>query len=162
FGFDAPDRYFEDRIGISYRTLRRRLSVLEAIKRLPEADRPEAEAAVIALGSHKSAAIARAIGREGVDWRQLVEFAQRATAEAVQERVTIETGGKARGDPADPGERLYRQILNTVPPDLSDFVTSVFEHLMRIPEGPRNPLAALLILVHLGQAELAARGLWKE
>lgn len=102
FGYPGPQEYFEERVGISYRSLRRRLSVLEALKRLPEAERPEAEAAVLALGSHKSAALARAIGREGVDWRQLVEFAQRATAEAVQERVTIETGGKPRGDPGRP------------------------------------------------------------
>lgn len=163
FGFDGPAKYFEDRIGISYRSLTRRLSILEGIKRLPEAEQPDAEHALAELGSHKSGILARAFGRDGVDWRELVEFARRATEEAVQDRVSTETRAKPRGPASEPGEKFLAYVLQHVPPDEVDFTRAVFDGLMALADsGRRNPLAAFLILVRLGHAELAAHGKWKE
>lgn len=163
FGFDAPAKYFEERIGVSYRSLQRRLSILDGIKRLPEPEQAEAEQVLAEIGVHKSAALARALGRDGVDWRELVEFARRATESAVQDRVSAETGAKPRGPASEPGERFFRFILDNVPPDETEHTRRVFDGLMSLADtGRRNPLAAFLILVSLGHAELAAHGKWKE
>lgn len=162
FGFESPDRYFTDRIGVSYRSLRRCLSVLEALDRLPEPERPEARAALAEIGTHKAGSIARALGRDGVDWRALVDFARDATVEAVQDRVSRDTGAQPRGAASEPGERFLAFVLNAVPPDERDFVERVFEGLMVLASDTRNPLAAFLVMAKIGQRELAAIGRWPE
>ena len=159
WGYPGPEPYFTDRIGVSYRSLRRCLSVLEALDRLPEAERPEARAALAEVGSHKAGAIARAFGRDGVDWRALVAFARDATVEAVQDRVSRETGAQPRGPASDPGERFLAFVLNAVPPDAQEEVEEVFRLGMKLADT-KNPMVVFLMMVaevHGDWAGLAAR-----
>ncbi len=163
FGYVDASAYFDERIGLSYRTVRRRLAILEAIQRLPEAEQSEARAVMVELGSHKAGALAPLLGQEQVDWRESAEFARRATEDAVQSMVSEKLGRPHRGLPASehPGHRFFAYILNTVPPDERERTEWVFQELMKLAES-HNPMAVFLVLVGLGEAELAAQGKVRE
>jgi len=163
FGFvDARD-YFEQRIGLSYRTLRRRFTILEAIEKLPAAEQAEARAAMVELGSHKAAALAPILEEAPGEWRKAAEFAKTATEDAVQSMVSERLGAPHRGLPAQehPGSRFLRQILNQVPPEEHDRTEWVFRELSKI-AGSVNAVSIFLVLVNLGEQELAAVGVYRE
>ncbi len=163
FGYVDIGDYFEERIGLSYRTLRRRFAVLEAIEKLPPAEQAEARATMVELGSHKAAALAPMLGQEGTDWREASDFARRATEDAVQNMVSEKLGRPHRGLPASqhPGDRFLGYLLNVVPPEEHDRTEWVFQELMKI-AGSHNPMAVFLVLVGLGEQELAAHGKTRE
>ena len=54
YGYQGPQPYFEDKVGIGYRSVRRRLVIAEALERLPEGDRPAAREALAGIGGHKA------------------------------------------------------------------------------------------------------------
>ena len=163
FGYVDPGDYFEERIGLSWRTLRRRFTILEAIARLPQAEQAEARSTMVELGSHKAAALAPLVREDGADWRKAAEFAKTATEEAVQSMVSEKLGRPHRGLPASqhPGERFMTWLLNVVPPETHDQVEFVFEELMKI-GGIRNPIGVFLTLVDLGEVELAGHGVIRD
>lgn len=157
FGFQTEEAYFSDRVGISYRSVRRRLQILEGVLRLPPAEQTEARAALAEIGAHKAAEVARILGRDGgAPWRDLVEFAKGVTEEALREEVSIRLGTKPRGLPAgQPGDAFLRYVLNQIPPEVLDHVEQTFAGLMRRFELS-SAVSAFLVLVDLGAAELAA------
>lgn len=157
FGFVEPARYLEERIGVSYRSVRRWLAVREGLLRLPPSDQPDARVAVAEIGSHKASALAPILGREGQDWREWIERAKTSTEEAMQSAVSTATGAKPRGPASAPGERFLRFILANVPPDEHDRVARVFAALMKIGETD-NAMAAFLALVSIAESDLAAQG----
>lgn len=157
FGFSDASLYLTERIGVSYRTVRRWLSVAEAIEALPAEQHQSAREALAQLGAHKAAALAPVFGRDGLDWRQYAEFALGATVEAVQGRVSADLGLKPRGPLSAPGERFLGWLLNQMPPEVQDYVREVFEALMDVGEH-RNPVAAMITMIDLAARDLAAQG----
>lgn len=94
---DAPT-YFEERIGYSWRTIRRRLAILEALERIKDpSERDEVQKELEALGVHRAAVLAPVIGQEGIRWRQLLKRAVKVDEGALQAEVSRLLGSKARG-----------------------------------------------------------------
>ena len=162
FGFVDPSAYFEQRVGLSYRTLRRRLSILEAIERLPEGEQPAAKEALSALGGHKASILAPLLGKDP-EWQKAAEFAKDVPEAAVQSMVSEKLGHAHRGLAASqhPGARFFDYILNTVPPDERERTDFVFRKLMGL-AGSTNAMAVFLVLVGLGEQELAAHGITRD
>jgi len=146
FGYADPADYFEQRLGISYRSLRRRLTVVEALASLPEAVQDEAREALAELGSHKAAVLAPMLKAKPETWRAWVQRAAESTVEAIQERVSQALGLRPRGKPDAPGERWYRRLLHDVPPDAREEVEAVFAAGARLAETT-NPLGVFLHMV---------------
>ena len=163
FGFVDVSAYFEERVGLSYRTLRRRLAVLEAIQRLPEGEQAEAKTAMTELGSKKAGALAPLLGKPDLDWKAAATFAKGVNEAAVQSMVSEKLGHQHRGLTASqhPGERFYGYLLNVTPPDERERVEWVFQQLFKMAET-RNAMAVFLVLVGLGEQELAANGITRE
>lgn len=113
FGFLSEADYFTVRVGISYRSLRRWLSVAEALRALPDAERASARGQIEAVGGHKAAILAPLIGAEPLsEW---VEKAQALSEDQLQAQVSRALGHKPRGEITEPGERFERYVLNLMP-----------------------------------------------
>ena len=163
FGYVDASAYFDERVGLSYRTVRRRLAILEAIQRLPEGEQEEAKATMTALGSKKAGVLAPMLGKPDLDWKAAATFAQGVNEAAVQSMVSEKLGHPHRGLAASvhPGQRFFDYILNTVPPDERERTEWVFNQLMKMAQS-HNPMAVFLVLVGLGEQELAAHGIIRE
>jgi hypothetical protein len=164
FGFQGPERYFSERIGIKPRTFRRYLRVQDMLGRLPADGRDTAMDKVARIGSHKAAIIAAAVERDPARFDIWVENAEQMTEEALQERVSQTLGLPARGGAADggePGERFARYLLNVVPADRRDQVEWVLDTIQTV-GGYRNYVTALLDLVDIGERDLADAGYTRE
>ncbi len=163
FGYVDASAYFDERVGLSYRTVRRRLAVLEAIQRLPESEQAEAKVTMTALGAKKAGALAPLLGKPDLDWKVAATFAKGVNEAAVQSMVSEKLGHQHRGLTASqhPGERFLAYLLNVVPPDERERTEFVFQQLMKMAES-RNAMAIFLVLVGLGEQELAAHGIVQE
>lgn len=127
FGFVDVERYLEDRIGLSYRSIARRLGTAKAVRGLPERDRPEATARLAALGATKAAILAPALKQDPDGWRDWTKTAATESVDGLQQKVTTALGLKARGATLDaPGARWLAYTLNQVPPDTREEVAAVF------------------------------------
>jgi hypothetical protein len=155
FRFVDPGPYFEENWGISYRTLRRILTVHEGILRLPEAERDDARVAIAALGSHKAAVVAPLLGREEYDWRAVVQTASSVPEKALQSEVSRATGARPRGALLAPGEAFLGYVLNQVPVDARDEVEETFR-LGKTLSGA-NPMGVFLAMIRECRAEWSAR-----
>lgn len=155
FGYDSEARYFDERVGISYRTLRRWLAIHEGLNRLPEADRHEAAAALVELGSHKAGVLAPVLGLDGQDWRAWTTMALDADEAALQQGVSAVTGARPRGLSAK--DTFLDFVLNRMPPERRDYVERVYMAIMRAGEIT-NSIAAHLIIVDLARRDLADQG----
>ena len=155
FGYDSEARYFDERVGISYRTLRRWLAIHEGLNRLPEADRQEAAAALVELGSHKAGVLAPILGLDGQDWRAWTRIAVEADEATLQQGVSAVTGARPRGLSAK--DTFLDFVLNRMPPERRDYVERVYVAIMRAGEIT-NSIAAHLILVDMGRRDLADQG----
>lgn len=160
YGHEDPGPYFDERIGVGYRTVRRWLTVHQAVGRLPEAEHAEARAALLDLGAHKAAVLAPVFARNGQDWRALIERARALSESAIQAQVSEETGAPRRGS-RDPGERAYAALRAMVPPDYHEQMDQVFHGLFVVLES-RNPILVMIRLLDLGMMELVAQGRWRE
>ena len=67
YGYQGPQPYFEDKVGIGYRSVRRRLVIAEALERLPEGDRPAAREALAGIGGDKGSGLGP-LGGQGGGW----------------------------------------------------------------------------------------------
>lgn len=162
FGFVDAEPYFQERIGVSYRTLRRRMAILEALHRLPPDTQPRARLALAEIGVSKASILAPVLGRPDEDWEKWVEFAKAATEDAVQAAVSDLTEAKRRGSaPADDWSRFYKFVLAQVPPERRSQVEQVFRGIMALADSD-NEMGAFLVLIDLGQAELVHTGHWKD
>jgi hypothetical protein len=158
YGFSDPFPYFEQRIGIKYRTVKRWLSIREAVARLPEGEQPEAREALATIGAHKAGVIAPLLGSEkAADWRALVDLADGSTEDAIQEHVSTVTGTTRRRADGTPGARFLAGILQHIHPDVQDYVREVFTVLMREYEAD-DPRAAFLIMVDMANRDLGDAG----
>ena len=160
FGYVDASDYFDERVCLSYRTVRRRLAVLEAIQRLPEAEQAEAKTAMTELGSKKAGALAPLLGKPDMDWKVAATFAKGVNEAAVQSMVSEKLGHQHRGLAAGqhPGERFLAYLLNVVPPDEHDRVEKAFIAGFKITES-RNAMAVFLAMVNCFIRDLADSGI---
>lgn len=167
FGYQSEEAYFDERVSVGYRTLRRWLQAHAGIEALPVEEQAEAKELLARLGVHKAAALAPVLklaakipadlNAHPVDWREQVKFAGQATTAAVQARATDITGAKPRGMADAPGVGFLRFILSRMPPSEADFVERVFSKLMSA-HGIKHPVAAFLVMVEVTNIDLAAQG----
>lgn len=164
FGFLDESAYFQERIGVSYRSLRRGLAVLEGLRKLPAGQMELAKQAIAEIGSHKSAILAPVLGKEGQDWQTWVALAKEATEEALQDLVSSELGHKPRGMAKAPGERFLSFLLNSVPPERREQVEWVFRKLGAYsdPQNQWNSVAVFIQLVAFGEQELNGHGIYRD
>lgn len=125
-GYADGPQYFEDRIGIAYRTAQRAVAIWEAHLALPEGDqRIAARSALEQIGVHRAAIIAPAIKEQPTEWQKWTETARTHSQEALQEQVT-----NARGIPSKSSrhsdDRMYHAFLNQVPPDAREEFEEIF------------------------------------
>lgn len=160
FGFVDASAYFDQRIGLSYRTVRRRLAILEAIQRLPESEQEGAKLTLSELGAHKASAIAPLLGKPDLDWKAAADFAKTAPETAVQSMVSEKLGHAHRGLTASqhPGDRFLAYVLNVVPPDERDRVEKAFGAGFKV-TGSRNAMAVFLAMVNCFIRDLADSGI---
>jgi hypothetical protein len=125
---------------VKYRTVRRWLSVVDGLRRLPPGDRPDAERALEGLCSHKAGVLAPVLGREGEDWQAWVRVAQGTAEPEIQRRVSVALGHRPRGDSQDPGEAWYRALLAKLPDDDFRAETQRAFRLAERETGTDNPI----------------------
>jgi hypothetical protein len=95
-GFETPQDLFEKRIPhLSWTTVRRYLSILEGVRRLPEGQREGAMEALQGIGVTKAGAIAPIIGKPGQGWQQWVERAKRLSEDDL--RAAVQAALDAQG-----------------------------------------------------------------
>jgi hypothetical protein len=110
-GYADPAPYFEERIGVAYRTFMQALAVWSAHLALPEDVRPAARQALEAIGVSKAAVIAPAIKEHPEQWAEWTAAAKELNREALQEKVS-----RSRGLPPTnskkAGDRLYGTFVS--------------------------------------------------
>lgn len=156
-GYPDPVRFFEDRVKVSYRGLRRSLTIFEAVMALPPAEQEDAKTALVRIGKHKAAALAP-LFLNGIpdddgtpaaapDWRAWTARAERLTEKALQAEVTEHLGhGRTPAAEETPGERFYAALRVYIPEDARAEVDEVFACGRRI-AGTDNNVAVFLNLV---------------
>lgn len=153
-GFPDFDTYAVERLGSSYRTLRRGLAALEAVRRLPPADQAPARQALAELGSHKSGALAPALTPE--NWRDWVTRASGASVAALQAAVSAALGAKRRGRPA-PDDPFLERLIRLLPEDVEDRVRAVFKAGQRQMETSGG-VAVFLTMLDVFERDLGDQG----
>lgn len=116
FGFPDIDAYLRDAIGLSWRSIRKRLAPLEAVRAsLPAGEQDAAKVALAKVGAEKSAILAPAIRQDPGGWKDWAQKAERETVAALQARVSTALGLKSRGAAPDlPGSRWFTHTLNLI------------------------------------------------
>lgn len=176
FGAVAPDRYFQEQLGLRPRSWRRLKAIAEAIGRLENpAEREEAKLALAKLGRHNAAVLVPLLGetdpKTGVvyDWRAWVAF---ATKEGTTEQVLQDAVSEVRGLPAKPApgtpvdyDLTFREMVLSRMPEAEK---SRIEIVWRLFAARQTDLASgrkvgykesLILLFDLAQQELAAAGI---
>lgn len=146
YGFATALEYLSDRLKLRPRTVKRWLAVVEALHRLPQADRAEAREGLARIGGHKAGVIAPAIGRDGEDWREWLAQADTVPEEALQERVSDKLGLARRPSLDEPGARVYKFLMAQAPPELADELAEFFDVGFQLCES-RNTWAVLAAAV---------------
>lgn len=135
FGFADVESYLEQRIGLSYRSVARRLAAVKAVQALPLADQDEAKAQLAALGASKAAVLAPALTKDPHGWK---DWAKQAAAESVtdlQAKVSRVLGLKPRGPAPDaPGAKFLAYVLTQVG-DAREEVQETFELGMKLAQS---------------------------
>lgn len=115
YGFVDAARYLEDRLGLSYRSVRRRFAIVEALRALPAGEQPAAREMVAGLGAMKASVLAPALKSDPTGWRDWAKKAAAESVEALQARVTTALGLKPRGaESPTPGARWLAHTLNLI------------------------------------------------
>ena len=166
FGFADAEPYFEERIRISYRTLRRYLSLVEGLERVKalggQKDAALCRQHLVALGVHKASVLAPVLGREEM-WSAWTARAQAMSEAALQEAVSVALGHQPRGSLGLPGEGFLAFLLTRIPPERREQVEWVFREMGKFgdPANPWNAVAVFLQLVNFGETDLAAHGVYR-
>ena len=157
FGFPNAAEYLQDRLGQSHRSVQRLQALVAALQRVPEADRESVRADLLGLGLARTAIVAPALGREGIDWPALVKMANASDIEAVQARVSIMLGIERRKAirPAKGGVR--ETLMRSLPPDVHEEVGQVFDAIMAEAETD-NETAVVVWLFRIARKELESMG----
>ena len=132
-GFADMQDYFNDRIGIAYRTAMRAIQIWEAHLAIPEETRADARRALEQIGVHRAAIIAPAIKESPLTWTEWTKAAAEISQEALQEKVS-----KTRGLPpkqGTDGDRLYNTFVSRLDKDEREEFEQTYKALSRITES---------------------------
>jgi hypothetical protein len=142
FQYRDAESYLEQRIGLSYRSVRRRLGTIEAIQKLPANERKPARAALVEIGSHKASIVAPALRNDPSGWREWVGKAKAVPEAALQQSVSLALGHRPRGTvvarAAQPGETWYARVLA---PPLPDELRELTQRVFKLAEVALEKLA---------------------
>lgn len=131
FGFADFPAYCTDRLGFEYRTLRKRLAAVEALRALPAGEQNRARSTLAAVGATKASILAPALRRDPAGWADWCQKAAQEPAEALQARVSRALGLRPRGPVAmvstQKGEGWYRAVLAGLPDDLQEQTQRAFK-----------------------------------
>jgi len=108
-GIAGPAEYFENVIGIAWRTCQQALAIWEAHLALPEGERGDARVALEGLGVYKAGLLAPIVKEHPEEFGKWIETAKSLSRDALQERVS-----QARGLPpkkGTDGDRLYNTFV---------------------------------------------------
>lgn len=136
----------------SYRTLRRQLSVEEALQAIPAEDREEARTALTGLGGHKASVLAPLLRHHTTLWRENVDKARWQSERALQRLVTETLNLKSRGGHL-PGESWYKLLLGAMPKERRSEVAAVFDAAFQA-TGSTDAITAFLRLVDAAKPAL--------
>lgn len=137
--------YCETRLGLSYRTVARRLAVLRSLWALPAAERAPATTALAQIGWAKASVLAPVLRELPATWREALAGAEEVGVEVLQERVSKALGLHPRGATA-PGWRWYRALLSGLPEETRGEVEAVFAVGFRLAET-ENPIQVFLSMI---------------
>jgi len=162
FGFSDQREYFEERLGISWRTVCRCLSIHRAVEALPGAERDEVRGALLHIGIKKSAilvpALRAATGGTG-NWRDWIQDARAFSSTALQARVSEALGtGRARVESLAEQNKGLGWLLNHLPPQLAPWAESIFRGIARRLES-QNLSYIIIALLWCAETELASVGI---
>lgn len=116
---DAP-QYFEDVIGISYRTAARAAQIWSSILAVPEGERADARKALEVMGVARAAAVAPAIKEKPESWLEWTEISKQKSLPALQEQVTTSRGKPPRKNAKTGKLGLLGYIEQNAPPATPD------------------------------------------
>lgn len=136
-GYLDPEDYFRGELGVSPRTIWKRLAVLRAWRSLPPADAGQARQALAYIGPAKAAIIAPAI-EQGGDWKAWTDEAAETNEDALQAHISDSLGLKPRGAVLAPGERVYRFLHAHMPDEESRLLLEHFCLAGRKKTGSEN------------------------
>lgn len=156
-GYSDPAEYFDKAVGYAWPTIRRRLTILESIKRLPTPEaRQETLTQLADIGVHKASVLSPVIGVEGTDWRAMLTAAPRLSEGDLQVLVSIATQAKPRGLAAKkaalggsevvPEAKWLRIVRSQLEPGDSAEVGNVFSAGRQI-LGTASDIPALMAMV---------------
>jgi hypothetical protein len=156
FGFENVRDYFDQRVGVAYRTAAKYIAVVNALDALPPAVQPRAQTAIAEIGIHRAAVLAPVLTAK--TWERWVAQAAISREAALQEAVSASLGREQRGGlPDNPGERAYRHLLHYLPDEERDRFDRVFRAAMKVAETD-NPVRVWLLMIGLLEADLVAQG----
>jgi hypothetical protein len=134
FGYQDPDDYFEERIGVAYRTYMQSVLVWSAHLAITEGERPDARLALEGVGIYKAAVIAPVIKERPLEWAEWTKAAKDLNREALQEKVS-----KARGLPPAHSkkseDRLYQTFVGRMDKDEREEFEETYRALKLITES---------------------------
>ena len=129
FGFLGVDAYFEERLGLSARTMHRYLAIHRGVQALPEPERPDALQALARVKMVKAAILAPALKKEPANWRGWVEVAEHANVRDLQERVSTATGAPRRSGATHSD---FRAVLQKwTPPEAWERIETILNRALR-------------------------------
>lgn len=140
--------YFEDVIGIAYRTAMRAIQIWEAHLALPEGERPAALTALAEIGINKAGIVAPAIKEQPLEWTKWTQSAREMSREALQEQVT-----KARGLPpraGTAGDRLYNTFVSRLTKEQREEFEEIFRAGKAVAESEDFVVITTLAYIEAG------------
>jgi len=154
--------YLESVCGLNYRSLRRYLSIVEALATVGEPLRKAVRDLLLAMGAKKASILAPWIEEQGeaVTVEAVAAWAEQAagmTEAAFQEAVTTARGAKPRGAAGDAEAQVLKLLLSVVPPERYAWAERVYRMAARVAETT-NPIYAYLVALELLAQDLAHQG----
>ncbi len=156
FKYENVRDFFEREINLSYRTVRRAISVLEACEELPSPDCRQAREAMASLGIRKAAIVAPAIRAEPAKWETWHDRAVKSRVEALQEAVNRALGRETAAA-GDPNEVALRRLTQSLPEERQEWAERVIRAALKHYGGTSVAGIVLLALEALAQ-DLQAAG----
>lgn len=168
--YASAQEYFSQRIGYSYRSLKRRFGILDGLKRIEEADgvkdRAACREALGMVGVHKAGILAPVLGVTRQAWRDWIKKAKQLSEEDLQVAVNKATGRARKAADEEDGPQdsedaaWLKATLARVPADAYDETSDFFE-AARLVLDTKSNLYVLAWLVQSNKVEITAQAFAK-
>jgi hypothetical protein len=148
FGFADSPEYFDEVIGVAYRTAMRAIQIWESHLAIPEETRAEALRALEGIGVNKASIVAPAIKEHPLEWTKWTQSAREMSREALQEQVT-----KARGLPTKAGtagDRLYNTFVSRLTKEQREEFEGIFRAGKAVAESEDFVVITTLAYIEAG------------